>query len=503
MPDTMPDAFDKLRASNAKAAAAEAPAPLGRDIPPPTPYPVDALGDLLAAAAKGINAKVQAPLAICGSSVLGAAALAVQGYADVVLPTGSARPVSLFLLSILESGGRKSAADEQALWPIRKHEAALYAAYDAEMESATNATTAWETARDKIVKDKKRGRDDMKAALDALGQCPPAPLTPLLTMDEPTVEGMAKLMLIGLPSLGIFSAEGGAFINGHAMKDDARLRSAAALSGLWDGTPLRRVRAGDGTVILPGRRMSLHLMAQPEAAATLCHDPVLKDQGLLGRILPTAPDTASGTRLWRDPPASADAAIRRYDTHLRSILEAPMPMAEGKQNQLAPRRLPLSPPARASWIAFADRVELQLGEGGALASIRPLANKLAEHAARIAAVLTLVRDLTADEVGAEAMEAGIELAQHHAAEALRLDAAGQVPEKQRTARRLLDWLKTTWCEELVSLPDITRLGPNAIRSRDAAQATVATLVEAGWLVPVTGGAEVRGERRREVWTVRQ
>jgi hypothetical protein len=40
--------------------------------------------------------------------------------------------------------------------------------------------------------------------------------------------------------------------NGHAMKDDARLRSAAGLSGLWDGTPLRRVRAGDGAIILPG-----------------------------------------------------------------------------------------------------------------------------------------------------------------------------------------------------------------------------------------------------------
>lgn len=482
-----------------KEAVAEAPAPLARDIPPATPYPVDALGDLLAAAARGIHDKVQAPIAICGSSVLGAAALAVQGHADVVLPTGSARPVSLFLLSILESGGRKSAADEEALWPIRKHEAGLHATYGAEIESATNAITAWETAREKITKDKKAGRDEMKAALDALGPRPLPPLMPLLTMDEPTVEGMAKLMPIGLPSLGIFSAEGGAFINGHAMKDDARLRSAAGLSGLWDGTPLRRVRAGDGAIILPGRRVSLHLMAQPEAAATLFHDPVLKDQGLLGRILPTAPNAASGTRFWREPPASADAAIRRYGARLLSILEASMPMAEGARNQLAPRRLVLSPPARVCWIAFADHVERQLGEGGALASIRPLANKLAEHAARIAAVLTLVQDLGAAEIAAEAMEAGIELAQHHAAEALRLDAAGQVPEKQRTALRLLDWIKTAWGDDLVSLPDITRLGPNAIRSRDTAKATVATLVEAGWLMPVPGGAEVRGERRREVW----
>jgi hypothetical protein len=484
-----------------KEAVAEAPAPLARDIPPATPYPVEALGELLAAAARGIHDKVQAPIAVCGTSVLGAAALATQGHADVVLPTGHARPVSLFLLSILESGGRKSAADEEALWPIRKREAALHAAHGAEIESATNAITAWETAREKITKDKRAGRDEMKAALDALGPRPPPPLTPMLTMDEPTIEGMAKLMPVGLPSLGIFSAEGGSFIGGHAMSADARLRSAAGLSGLWDGTPLRRVRAGDGAIILPGRRVSLHLMAQPEAASTLFHDPVLRDQGLLGRVLPTAPDAASGTRLWREPPASADTAIRRYGARLLSILEAPMPVAEGKRNELAPRRLPLSPPARACWIAFADHIEMQLGEGGAMATIRPLANKLAEHAARVAAVLTLVRDLAAAEIGAAEMEAGVELAQHHAAEALRLDASGQVPEKQRTAMRLLDWLRATWRDELVSLPDITRFGPNAIRSRDTARATVATLVEAGWLAPVPGGAEVRGERRREVWRV--
>jgi hypothetical protein len=482
-----------------KAATAEAPAPLARDIPAPTPYPVEALGDLLGAAARGIHDKVQAPIAVCGTSVLGAAALAVQGHADVVLPTGHAKPSSLFLLSILESGGRKSAADEEALWPIRKREKALHDAYGADIESATNAIAAWETAREKVTKDKKLGREEMKYALDALGPRPLPPLMPLLTMDEPTVEGMAKLMPNGLPSLGIFSAEGGAFINGHAMKDDARLRSAAGLSGLWDGTPLRRVRAGDGAIILPGRRVSLHLMAQPDAAATLFHDPVLKDQGLLGRILPTAPDAASGSRFWRDAPASADASIRRYGARLLSILEAPMPMAEGKRNELAPRRLPLSPPARATWIAFADHIEAQLGEAGAMAPIRPLANKLPEHAARIAAVLTLVHDLAAAEVSAETMEAGIELAQHHAAEALRLDAAGKVPEKQQAALRLLDWIKNTWCEDLVSLPDITRLGPNAIRSRDMAKATVATLVEAGWLVHVQGGAEIRGERRREAW----
>jgi hypothetical protein len=99
------------------------------------------------------------------------------------------------------------------------------------------------------------------------------------------------------------------------------------------------------------------------------------------------------------------------------------------------------------------------------------------------------------------MEAGIELVQHHANEALRLDAAGRIPAKQRTALRLLDWLKTKWGDSLVSLPDVTCLGPNSIRSRDDAKAAIATLVEIGALIPLPGGAEVRGKRRREVWAV--
>src|SRR5262249_7034208 len=48
------------------------------------------------------------------------------------------------------------------------------------------------------------------------------------------------------------------------------------------------------------------------------------------------------------------------------------------------------------------------------------------HAARIAAVLTLVANLEADEIRSGEMEAGIALAQHYVAEALRLFGASRV-----------------------------------------------------------------------------
>lgn len=84
-------------------------------------------------------------------------------------------------------------------------------------------------------------------------------------------------------ALGVFTAEGGMFTAGHGMNDDNRLKTAAMLSELWDGKPIKRVRALDGVTILPGRRLALHVMIQPDAAAGFLCNETLRDQGLLSR----------------------------------------------------------------------------------------------------------------------------------------------------------------------------------------------------------------------------
>src|SRR5438105_2784702 len=116
----------------AEEAIPEPPRPLMRELPPADPFPIDALGNVLGAAARAIHDRVQAPLAICGQSVLAAAALAGQGHADIVLPIGpgQSRPLSLYLVSIAASGERKSACDSEAMLPIRRREAALREKYD-------------------------------------------------------------------------------------------------------------------------------------------------------------------------------------------------------------------------------------------------------------------------------------------------------------------------------------------------------------------------------------
>ena len=479
----------------------EPPRPLMRELPPADPFPVGALGDVLAPAARAINNRVQAPLAICGQSVLAAATLAVQGHADIELPTGQKRPLTNYYLTIAATGERKTAVDAEALWPVRKRERALHERHDMERHEYENSRLAWEKARDTATKNAKPKGDRVaiKALLDLLGPAPDAPLEPLLICPEPTYEGLCKLFLVGQPSLGIFASEGGQFIGGHGMSDDAKLRTAAGLSAAWDGEAIKRVRA-DGAIVLSGRPLAMHLMAQPDVASALLNDPVLADQGMLSRVLTTAPDAASGTRIWREPSPESNSVMQRYGARLLDILELPLPLDSGTQNTLAPRALPLSGAARRLWIGFYNHIEERVASGRELEPVRGLANKIPEHAARIAAVLTIVHDIRASEVVTWAIESGIELAQHFATEALRLYGASRVNAEVQLALHLLNWLLPR-DNLLVSLPCIYQQGPAAIRDKARATKVTAILEDHGYLVPIPDGAEIEGRWRRDVWRV--
>ena len=64
--------------------------------------------------------------------------------------------------------------------------------------------------------------------------------------------------------------------------------------------------------------------------------------------------------------------------------------------------------ARSSrWLEYAQQVERELRPDGKYVSIRGLANKLPEHATRLAAVQCLFENLDAIEVSVEQVEAGI------------------------------------------------------------------------------------------------
>lgn len=491
------------RFASALAAAEPVPAPeplpLRRALPPAEPFPLAALGPVLEHAARAIMDRVQCPDAIAAQSVLGAASLAVQAHADVIIPaTGHARPLSLFLVTVAASGERKSAADSEALEPLRRCETSLLERYNRLWPKFKNEMQAYEASQKAALSRTKADFEAGKAALDAIGDPPSPPPAPMLLVREPTLGGLHKLFGEAEPSLGLFSDEAGGFLGGHGMSEENRLHMAAGLSELWDGAPIRRVRVGDGATILPGRRLAAHLMIQPGVADRLLSNVELGQQGLLSRLLVAAPASLAGTRMQRAADPRSRSALDAYTRRVLDLLELEAPKQDGV---LKPRRLELDGQAADLWRAFADDTESQLGPGGTLEPVRGFANKLSEHAVRLAGVIQLVEAPQAGSVGGEVMERGIALARFYVGEALRLFHTGAIPPEVAQAELLLSWLHTEWGKSLVGIGHVYQRGPNSIRTKGKARAAINVLEEHGWLHTVTDGAEIDGKRHRDAWRI--
>ncbi len=474
----------------------EGPTPLIREMPEAAPYPAAALGPLRDAV-EAIAAATEAPVAMCAASVLASTSLAVQGHRDAETLNGTA-PASLFLLTVAESGERKSTADRLAMRGVREFEADLRTDYDIERDLWRDAHELWRASRAKILGDRKADSATKRADLKALGPEPPAPLKPHIVASAPTIEGIVKHLPELRASLGIMTEEGGALIGGHSMKAENRLATCASFSAMWDGQPLDRWRAGDGVESYTGRRFSAHVLVQPVAAEALLSDPMANGQGLLARFLTCRPTSRIGTRLRMERDARAEAGIARFAARIRSLLSRDLPLADGIRNQLVPPVLPMSEEARDVLTAFGREVEKAQAPGGPFEDARAFASKTAEHAARLAAVQAIYADPGAPEVTGETMAGAIELATFYANEAVRLADAAIVPPEVADAERMRKWLLGSWVEPCISAGIAAQRGP--FKVTDRARKALKRLEAHGWLIR-DDGAEVAEKPRKEAWCI--
>ena len=205
----------------------EGPQPLLREIPPGQPYPVQALGPLRAAV-EAVQAMTLAPIAIPAQSALAVASLAVQGFANVET-LGGDRPLSLYALTIARSGERKSTCDGLLMQGLRDFEREEADRHREDVKGWLTRHALWKVQHDGIIASVKgkagkngKTRTEAQADLRALGDEPAAPPSPDRTVTEPTYEGLTRKFAEGMPSLGIFSDEGGQFLGGFAMSSDNR-----------------------------------------------------------------------------------------------------------------------------------------------------------------------------------------------------------------------------------------------------------------------------------------
>lgn len=434
------------------------PMPLVADASDPISFPTSALGDILGGAVAAIAEVVQVPHALAAGSILAVASLAAQRVTDITMLNGEARPLSLFLITIAESGDRKSSSDRRALIPVSEFVRLLA----------------------------KRHREGLTGRkVDESGY--PA-RKPWLLVGDATPEGLQISLNDGEFAQGLFSDEGGTFVGGHAMTSEVRLRHIALLSKLWDGSPLDRVRAKDAEhTVLFGRRLTLHQMMQPIVARPFLSDPLFKGQGFLARVLLAAPTSLAGKRWFNDGAASPYAirALRRFYGSVDRLLKMPL-VVDSATGGLRLPALSIEGPAKKKLIKFYDELEAEQGADGALREVREWASKAAEHACRIAGVIAMLNDPKAASVGITCMEGGVATARFYLSEYQRLVGQAEIEIDIELAEKLRVWLRIKNIT-VFKLRDVLQRGPNSLRQRKIALRAIQLLTEYGWVWVLEGG----------------
>jgi hypothetical protein len=407
-------------------------------------YPVDALGPLAQAAAD-LSAGAQVAPAMAGQSLLAAAALLVQSTANVQTLDGSPKPLSLYCLTVANSGDGKDTADRPALRTLHEHQRR-------------------EGQRYQLL------RKDFEEAKAKRKKGEPAPLDPgrapyRITSDL-TIEGLRRSFDEGIASQGIFSTEAGAVLAGHAMTQENRIKTATNLCGLWDRGHISVVRGGGGRTERYGVRLSAHLLIQPAALGDVLGDEMLSDIGFWPRFLLAwpAPLEPRKHRPWQ--PEHSEA-IRDYWQRCKNLLAHPVP----EECDNLPT-LTLQADALKDVAAFFERMELE-GRKGNLRDVRAFALRATEQACRIAGVLAAFEGKK--HIDAATAQCGARLAEH----SLRnwLDAlSGKSDPVPGWALTLYRWLAE---REAAAIRDIPRIGPPSVRPANRRDQAIERLTACG------------------------
>ena len=450
------------------------------------PYPLEALPTSIREAVREVMNFVQAPIPLVASSALAAASVAVQARVDIERASKLTGPSSLFLLTIADSGERKSSCDgfftkaikdfeaEQAevMVPVVKAHIAAFGSWEAKGAGVKNAIQSAAKAG-KPTADLERDLATLEAAK------PESPSVPHLIYQDAGPEALRYGLAHRWPSGAVLSNEAGVVFGSHGMNAESLMRNLSNLNQLWDGTEIAIERRTSESFTVRGARLTMGLQVQEATlrAFLKTSGDLARGSGFLARFLIAWPLSNQGTRFFVEPPVNwpSLAAFQRRMTEVLSL-----PLNRTSAGVLCPRLLKFTPEAKNAWSAFHDCVERHLGEGHSLRDIRDVASKAADNAARLAAVFQVFQSGEGGPVNLDSFERAARIVDWHLHEARRFFCELSLPRELSDAVRLEDWLIRRFLQEGVteiSTRDALRGGPSTMRTREALNAALSTLKE--------------------------
>lgn len=419
----------------------------------PFDYPLERLPGVIGDAVREVAECMQAPVALVAACALSAVSAAVQTQFSVRRNRILSGPVSLYFLTVAESGERKSSVDSLFMKPNKDWEAAQRKREKEIEEEYRQNLAAWEKADGA-----ERGDPPDK----------PAPTAKMLRQDD-TSEALVS-HLTKYPVAAFISSEAGVIFGGHSMKAESVKRNLALLNQLWDGGPVNEGRVGRGETYIESVRVTMGLMVQPDVLESFTHktEGLARGIGFFARFLFSHPESTQGMRYYKEPESLP--ALESFQQKVTFLLQ--LQAAHDELGRLVSREVRFDAEAQDAWVRFHDEVEELIGGDGEYSTIKDVASKAAENAARLACCLHVF--VSADgpqrDIERGTMDAACSLMRWYLDEAVRFGRKAEITSEMRNAELLEIWLVDKHKEAIrqkretpMTVNTIRQKGPNALR----------------------------------------
>ncbi|WP_136796930.1 DUF3987 domain-containing protein [Desulfosediminicola ganghwensis] len=451
-------------------------------------YPIEVLPDIVKDAVKEVQSFVQAPLPLVAASALSTTSLAVQAHVDVKRAEGLTGPTSLNMLTIAESGERKSACDKLFTEPFKLFHQEQQKFYSEKLAEYSADKITWGAKHRSLVEkieslaNAGESTVDEEADLRELEKAKPAePVVAQMVRGDETPENLIYSLAHDYPSAGIMSSEAAVVFGGHGMKSESQMNYMAMLNCLWSGEEYSVGRKTSGSFTVRDARLTVGLQTQeaPLRAFFSKSDNMARGLGFLARFLVSWPESTQGNRPFKQAPKGTPS-LKSFQHRILEILKQSPAMHESGKG-LAPTMLCLSEEAFQVWVEFHDYVEMQLGGTGMYSNMKDVASKAAENVARLAALFHVVSGNGFDkEIDAHQLKSAGKLMLWYLNEADRFIEKIALTGDQKSVVMLDEWLLKYYQEKgttKIPVREIQQNGPKSLRKKDKHEPVVKALIK--------------------------
>jgi replicative DNA helicase len=406
-------------------------------------FPVWVLPGWLGEYTAGLAEITQTPPDLAGCLALAVLAVAAGGNVWVKAPAWR-EPTNLFTVVVLPPGNRKSEVYSSMTAPIKAAEKtlaenakpriaeALIAHRVAEAHAEKSAKAAAD-ATDPTVQANKLEEATIAALTLEASQIQPVPR---LYSDDATVEVLTSLLCEQGGKFSVLSPEGEIFSIAAGRYSGAP--NFAVLKSGHAGEEMRIDRMSRSSERIDAATVTLGICTQPGVLTRLGDTPQFRDQGLLGRVLYSLPESLLGYRKEKPEPIPENVA-QDYAANIAALVLALHGRAE-------PATLHFTLEGEAGVIRLLAETEPRFRPGADLAHMTDWGGKLVGAIVRIAGLLHLAKhhqDGWERPIEAETLESAAEIGEYFTVHAqAAYDAIGADPSVS-DARALLEWARNT------------------------------------------------------------